>query len=144
MSLLALTMGPLARPLDAAVASRRAALTAGPILVVDDDEPIAATMAEILSTVGYKVEIAEDGKEALRAIEKTTPSLILLDMRMPVMNGWDFAAEARRRGITVPIVVVTAAESARRWAQEIGATGYLAKPFDLLDLLEVVRRYGGA
>ena len=64
-------------------------------------------------------------------------------MRMPVMDGWGFARALRERGIKLPILVMTAAQDARRWAQEIDAEGYLAKPFDLLDLLSAVERLQG-
>jgi CheY-like chemotaxis protein len=63
---------------------------------------------------------------------------VLLDMRMPILDGWDFASALRERGIILPILVMTAAQDARRWAQEIGAAGYVSKPFELLDLLTAV------
>jgi CheY-like chemotaxis protein len=70
------------------------------------------------------------------------PGMILLDMRMPVMNGWEFAREFRTRYENpCPIVVVTAAENARARAEEIGADGWLAKPFDLQDVLDTVARH---
>jgi DNA-binding response OmpR family regulator len=65
-------------------------------------------------------------------------------MRMPGMNGWDFAREFRaRHGAASPIVVVTAAENARRRAEEIGADAWLAKPFDIDDVLALVERFLG-
>lgn len=111
-----------------------------PILVVDDDPSILMTVSEILDLEGYAVETAENGAEALRAVERTSPSLVLLDMRMPVLDGWSFARELGERGLKLPILVMTAAQSARDWADEIGAEGYLAKPFDLFDLLTAVER----
>jgi DNA-binding response OmpR family regulator len=66
---------------------------------------------------------------------------VLLDMRMPTLDGWGFASAMRDRGLKYPVVVVTAAENARAWAQEIGADAYLAKPFQLRDLLRVVERF---
>jgi CheY-like chemotaxis protein len=66
-------------------------------------------------------------------------------MRMPGMNGWEFAREFRtRHGRGCPIVVVTAAENARQRAEEIGAEGWLAKPFDLRDVISEVERHIGA
>jgi CheY-like chemotaxis protein len=116
-----------------------AALT-GPILIVDDDAAIRAAISEILESEGYRVSTAADGAAALRQIEETSPALVLLDMRMPGMNGWDVAAALHQRGSTVPILVMTAAQDARRWAEQVGAHGYLAKPFDLDDLLTAVAR----
>jgi CheY-like chemotaxis protein len=61
-------------------------------------------------------------------------------MRMPTLDGWGFARALRARGFQVPILVMTAAQDARRWAREIDAEGFVAKPFDLLDLLDAVGR----
>ena len=111
-----------------------------PILVVDDDASIRQTVREILDFEGYAVETAADGLEALRAVERGEPSLVLLDMRMPELDGWGFARAIRERGIQLPILVMTAAENARSWANEIGADGYVAKPFELDELLAAVER----
>lgn len=113
-----------------------------PILVVDDDPDIRSLVAEILDFEGYLVETAANGAEALEAISRASPRLVLLDMRMPVLSGWDLARKLAERGLKVPIIVMTAAQDARRWADEIGAQGYLAKPFGLPDLLSVVERIG--
>jgi two-component system chemotaxis response regulator CheY len=111
-----------------------------PILVVDDDASIRQTVREILDFEGYAVETAADGLEALQAVERGEPSLVLLDMRMPELDGWGFARAIRERGIQLPILVMTAAENARSWADEIGADGYVAKPFELDELLAAVER----
>jgi len=110
------------------------------ILVIDDDPAILATVEAILSDEGYCVKTAANGDEGLRSLEEECPELVLLDMRMPVLDGWDFARALHERGLALPVIVMTAAQDARRWAQEIGAAGYLAKPFDLLDLLDTVAR----
>lgn len=112
------------------------------VLVVDDDTSILDTVSAILSSEGYHVVSAASGHEALAAIARTRPHLILLDMRMPGMDGWAVARSLRDQGSTVPIVVMTAAESAQRWADEVGAHGYLAKPFGLDELLAIVQRFG--
>ena len=111
-----------------------------PILVVDDDPSILTTISEVLDLEGYPVQTATNGAEALRAVERARPSLILLDMRMPVLDGWGFARALQERGVKLPILVMTAAQNARRWAEEIGADGHIAKPFDLPDLLDTVER----
>ena len=111
------------------------------VLVVDDDTSILDTVSSILTGEGYHVVSAATGEEALAAVARRQPQLILLDMRMPVMDGWAVARALRERGIRVPIVVMTAAESAKRWADEVGAEGYLAKPFGLDDLLATVERF---
>ena len=111
------------------------------VLVVDDDTSILDTVSSILSGEGYDVVSASTGQEALAAVARTRPLVILLDMRMPVMDGWAVARAMREQGIKVPIVVMTAAESAKRWADEVGAEGYLAKPFGLDELLDTVERF---
>ena len=108
------------------------------ILVIDDDLAILATVSDILYDEGYQVQTAMNGAEGLVALEQFGPELILLDMRMPVLDGWGFANALRERGVTIPIVVMTATQDARRWAREIGAAHVLAKPFDLMELLNVV------
>lgn len=110
------------------------------ILVIDDDPAILATVSDILRDEGHRVWTAANGAEGLVAMEQQVPELILLDMRMPVLDGWGFARALRERGISLPVVVMTAAQDARRWAQEIGASHYLSKPFDLLDLLDVIEQ----
>lgn len=112
----------------------------GPILVVDDEQDILDMLRELLVAEGYDVVVARDGLDALDAVTRVRPSLILLDMRMPRMDGWRFAEEARRRGVAVPIVVMTAAQSARKWADEIEADDHIAKPFNIDEILDKVGR----
>lgn len=117
---------------------------AGSVLVVEDDPDLVDLMAVILQDAGYRVATATDGIEALARVEAEMPSLILLDMRMPRMNGWEFAGEFRTRwDRSCPIVVVTAAENARLRAEEIGADGWLEKPFELEDVVRMVERHLG-
>jgi two-component system, chemotaxis family, chemotaxis protein CheY len=114
---------------------------ARPILVVDDDPEILAMLRDFLEGEGLAVRTAVNGAEALDMLDTVSPSLVLLDMRMPILDGWGFAAQLGDRRESYPIVVMTAAESARRWADEIGANGYIAKPFDVNELLQVIERH---
>ncbi len=114
-----------------------------PILVIDDDPSILNVVVDILTYEGYTVERATNGAEGLKLLEHLEPRLVLLDMRMPVLDGWGFVRTLRQQGRSLPIVVMTAAQDAQRWAQEIAADGYLAKPFELLDLLDVVEQMAG-
>ena len=107
--------------------------------MVDDDPSIVAVVSDILIAEGHEVVSAENGAEAL--MKANGEALVLLDMRMPVLDGWGFAREFRASGKRSPIVVMTAAENARRWADEIGAEGYLAKPFEIDALIAAVKRY---
>ena len=111
------------------------------ILIVDDDAAIRSTVSEILELEGFTVETAANGSEALITIHRQLPRLIILDMRMPVMDGWVFARTLRKEGVSVPILVMTAAQNARRWAEEIGADAFIAKPFDLEELLRAVNSF---
>ena len=114
------------------------------VLVVEDDPDLLALVEIILSDAGYEVAVASDGAQALSRVKERMPGVILLDMRMPVMNGWEFAREYRaRHGRATPIVVVTAAEDARARAQEIGADAWLEKPFDLDEVVRMVARFAG-
>lgn len=115
-----------------------------PVLVVDDNLALLATVGDILESEGYAVERAANGHAALAVFDRVRPALILRDMGMPTLNGWQFTAELRARGLDIPVVVMTAALDAQRWAGEVGAAGYLAKPFDLMELLTVVQRFLGA
>jgi CheY-like chemotaxis protein len=113
-----------------------------PILVVDDDPAILATVADALVLEGLPVWTATNGAEALALIDTDDrPSLVLLDMRMPVLDGWGFMRAVRERGLNLSVVVMTAATDARRWGREIGAHGVLAKPFELDDLLSAVSQF---
>jgi urea transport system substrate-binding protein len=111
------------------------------ILVVDDDTSIRSFVEMALDSVGYAVSTAGNGSEALDVTNQLQPDLILLDMRMPVMDGWTFAKKYRQQaGPHAPIVVITAATDAGQRAAEIDADGFLGKPFDLDDLLKLVSR----
>ena len=113
-----------------------------PILVVDDDETIASTIELLLIDEGYPVITANNGQHALEYVTRHNPSLILLDMKMPIMDGWAFAAAYRQHpGPHVPIIVMTAAHDSRSRAAEIAADGYIAKPFDVDHLLDLIRRH---
>jgi CheY-like chemotaxis protein len=111
------------------------------VLVIDDDDDLVALEAHILEGAGYHVRTASDGCEGLERVAEQMPSLILLDMRMPRMNGSEFALEFRRRyGRACPIVVVTAAENAHVRAREAGAEAVFTKPFEIEELLETAAR----
>jgi two-component system, chemotaxis family, chemotaxis protein CheY len=111
--------------------------TTGPILVVDDDASIRDMVADVLRASGYWVREAADGAAALAAVEAERPALVLLDMLMPNVDGWEFARRIRGRART-PIVVLTAHRDPGRVAREIGAEDYVAKPFEIDRLLEAV------
>lgn len=107
----------------------------GTILVVDDDA-MQITISSILEDDGYEVVCAGNGLQALDQLDQVRPKVIVLDITMPEMNGYEFADELGRRGLrgAAPIMVVTADGRAPQKAARVGAEAYLAKPF-LLDAL---------
>lgn len=114
------------------------------VLVVDDDQGIREFVRTVLADEGYEVAEATDGQQALERCEGVQPDVILLDMRMPVMDGREFARTYRQRpGPHAPIVVVTAALDVAKDAKEVGANGFLGKPFQLDDLLRLVEQHAG-
>ena len=116
------------------------------ILIVEDDLDVAQVVAEVLEAAGYCTAIAANGCEALDHLRKNShPDLILLDMMMPVMNGWQFREEQRKLPAfdSIPVVIVTADGDARGKAAAIRAAGHVAKPVTIDRLLDAVERVCG-
>jgi CheY-like chemotaxis protein len=109
------------------------------VLVIDDDPAIRETVTECLEDEGYRVVTAADGAQGLTAAERERPDVILLDMNMPVLDGWEFARRYRAL-LEHParIVCMTAADDVRQRCRDIGADGCLPKPFNLDALYRVV------
>jgi DNA-binding response OmpR family regulator len=110
------------------------------VLVVDDDQEIRDAVAALLHGEGYRVRTAANGKEALAELDVEAPALVVLDMRMPVLDGLAFAQAAGPKRDGMKILVMTAAVDASLAARAVDADAYLAKPFDLEDLLAEVQR----
>jgi DNA-binding response OmpR family regulator len=114
------------------------------VLVVDDDPDILQTLALCLSTEGYRVEMAANGKEALEFLLEERPAIILLDLMMPVMDGWQFVAEMDKRARrTSPLLILSADRAVQTHAAKLQADAFLAKPFDLDELLVKVSQLTG-
>jgi two-component system, OmpR family, response regulator len=110
------------------------------VLVVDDDALILRLVEESLDEEGYSVTTAGGALEAAREMARTPVDLVLLDIRMPGLDGRQFATDLRARHISSKIVVMTAGPNAQRLAVEVSADGYLEKPFDIAELIGVVQR----
>jgi CheY-like chemotaxis protein len=110
------------------------------ILVVDDDPHLCEIMSDVLEAEGHTARMASNGQEALARIRERKPQLILLDLMMPVMNGWELAAALRSNPewSDIPIVVVTAAHNGARREHELDARAVIHKPFSIDTLTEVV------
>jgi two-component system response regulator MprA len=110
------------------------------VLVVDDDPTIREAVASLLRDEGYRVVTAPDGVAALRAVVRQAPSILVLDLDLPILDGRAMVQELHRRQIEVPIVIISAQRDGRRVARDLGVQCYLAKPFDLDALLTSVEQ----
>jgi len=108
------------------------------VLVVDDQEVIRDTLQTALDDEGFNVETAANGKEALEILLRWKPCVVLLDLMMPVMDGWAFCAEQRRSGDKTPVVLLSAAGGLAKEAKSLCAAGYVAKPFDLDHVISAI------
>jgi CheY-like chemotaxis protein len=115
--------------------------SAGGILVVDDDPDLREFLRLMLTSMGFDVTSAANGREALDDMEGHDPDLILLDMKMPVMDGWEFCRALEGRDARPPVVVLTAAPDPAGRAAEVHAEGWLGKPFEYADLEAIVRKF---
>lgn len=110
------------------------------ILVVDDDDDDREAVRSVLVEGGYRVEVDVHGGDALARLDDVSPpSLIVLDLRMPVMDGWAFMTKLKARAAlaAIPVVVLSAAGEKALYSAPVSA-GYLAKPLDRAQLLQTV------
>ncbi len=113
------------------------------ILVVEDDPALGEVMCTALKDEGLEARLAQDGDEAMRAVDDLSPACMILDLMMPRRDGFSVLRELRADGriSKLPVIVVTAifGLSERLYATELGAADYVTKPFDLDDLVGRVR-----
>lgn len=113
------------------------------ILVVDDQHDLAGIMADMLSDAGYATRTADNGRDALANIQADPPDLLLLDVHMPGMDGYEVAAmlKADPSTATIPIIMVSALDGrgSRLIGLESGAEDYLSKPVDPAELIARIR-----
>lgn len=111
------------------------------VLIVEDDPSIALGLRMNLEAEGYHVRSAEDGEKALAVARNDPPELIILDVMLPNMNGFEVLRTLRREGHTMPIIILSArtGEIDKVTGLELGAEDYVAKPFSLAELLARVR-----
>ena len=115
-------------------------MTAGPILVVDDDDAIRDTIAETLELEGYAVTVAADGESALTAALASVPRLVFLDVRLPGLSGFDLQRELGKSKNPLPIIFITGHGDITMSvkAMKAGAIDFLAKPYRHQDLLDAI------
>ncbi len=114
------------------------------ILVVDDDPDIRELLFTALEDEGFEVVPAANGQEALATIRTFRPDVIILDLMMPVMDGWQFVKEMRARDEDIPLVLLSAARDLPKHAKDLDAAEIIEKPFDLSELLPKIARVASA
>ena len=119
------------------------------IMLVDDEPELRGIVALRLESLGYRVVIADDGQEAIQLLETEKPDLILLDVMMPGMDGYEVCNEIKTRDETshIPVILFTAKpeqkEKIRSNYSFIAADDYILKPFETEDLLAKIKRFIG-
>lgn len=119
--------------------------TARPVLVIEDHADTRHMVEEFLAFSGISVVGAENGVEGLARLRETRPSVILLDLTMPVMDGWRFREEQVRLPDTTlaatPVVILSALHECQREAERLGAVDVIPKPIDFDRMLAIVRQF---
>jgi len=117
------------------------------ILIVDDDRDFVDAVSTILEGGGYEVLTASDGEEGLRRAKETRPDLIILDLKLPKMNGYEVLNSLKKTSpfCNIPVLMLTVMTKGSRksdedWAKSIGVEDFITKPFDPLDILKRVRK----
>jgi CheY-like chemotaxis protein len=121
------------------------ARTGPAVLVIEDHDDTREMVAMLLSAEGFTVVTAENGQRGLERLMRTRPCLVLLDLMMPVMTGWEF----RRAQLSladpdlaaVPVLLLTAVPDAQRAAEQLHAAAVITKPLDFDTLIDSVRRH---
>ena len=114
------------------------------VLLVDDQDEVRQLTARVLKVNGYDVIEALDGGDALSSLCRYAPDLVILDLNMPSVNGWQFRAEQQRladeRLAAIPVLLMTGEEDAAEHAEKLRAVGLVKKPFEVTQLLKAVQR----
>ncbi len=112
------------------------------ILIVDDDEDFRFNLAAVLEEEGHEVIAAKDGKQALKAMEQSAPDLVLLDMKLPGMDGVELLQEMKKKGNNLPVIMLTANSDVKNavHAMKLGAYDYITKPFDDEELILIIKK----
>ena len=113
------------------------------VLVVDDDPDVRVLLETYLELEGFDVLTASNGRDALLRLRHTRPSVILLDLMMPIMDGVEFRRQQQGQPLLrdIPVVCLSARHDAQQTAKRLGVAECLAKPFDLETLIGVLRRH---
>jgi DNA-binding response OmpR family regulator len=120
-------------------------LTNGARILVVDDDPVILRLIEVnLDLEGFEVVTANRGEDAIAKVRETSPDLILLDLMMPEMSGWEIAERLQQddKAGRIPLVLLSARtqDEDRRRGEELGVAGYVTKPFDPAELVATIRK----
>ncbi|MHB1308093.1 MAG: response regulator [Limisphaerales bacterium] len=110
------------------------------VLVVDDERSIRESLAKVLSSEGYEVRVAEDGRQALMDYQPNRTDLVLLDLKMPVQNGWDALDQMIALNPHQAIIIMTGRSPQSSWAGLTGTGALIEKPIDMSGLLDCMKR----
>ncbi len=113
------------------------------ILIVEDEARLASFVEKGLKRQGFEAHVAEDGQQALQCLSQQAFDVVLLDLSLPIFDGWTVLRKLRQDGSTVPIIIVTALldEGDLPRVLAAGANDYLRKPFRFTDLMAMVQKY---
>lgn len=112
------------------------------VLVVDDNRDILDLIQRVLEAYGHEVVLARDGREALRQEASTSPDVILLDVNIPYMDGWEVCRRIKaRRSVPIMLLTVRAEHADYDRSIEAGADDHIPKPFEIADLLARLEKY---
>ncbi|MDD5730698.1 MAG: response regulator [Candidatus Omnitrophica bacterium] len=118
------------------------------ILIVEDNEKNRLLMSDILKYYGYEIMEAENGERGLKMSRENKPALVLLDLQMPILDGFDFVKECRNDPALKDLKIIAVTSFAMKGDNEkimqLGADGYITKPIDTRQLPKLVEKYIGA
>lgn len=118
------------------------------VLIIDDDQSVRESLALCLEAFGYRVKTAEDGVQGLKAIEVEQPAVVVTDLHMPVLDGFEVMAALRNSGLSIPTIVMSGdgggqGLSLLDCAKSLGAMATLEKPFSTFDLMDLINELPG-
>jgi two-component system, OmpR family, copper resistance phosphate regulon response regulator CusR len=115
------------------------------ILIVEDEARIAAFLEKGLRKQGFSTQVAQDGEQAVLLAQNNEFDLLLLDLGLPIKDGWTVLKELRSQGNTIPTIILTARDDAddKGRGKQNGVHDYITKPFSFKDLIERIRRHLG-
>jgi DNA-binding response OmpR family regulator len=118
-------------------------MSTGAVLIVDDDVPWSETAAGALREAGFEVHLAHNGDEGAALLKRETPAMVILDVHLPRLSGWQLLRDLRQRDRLTPVVMISGDDQAalQDRAMAEGASAFLRKPFSLALLVRAVQRH---